>query len=130
MRKPITRIGLGPLLAGRLCLFQISCCPGIVVSGYKELLIVTDSIPLREDWPDENMCSVAIRIRYGRFDYFSGGDMSGYPVPGAAAWHDEESDVARAIGPTDVHVVNHHGSLEEENPFWLATLRSRVMIRA
>lgn len=24
--------------------------------------------------------------------------------------------------------TNHHGSLEEENPFWLATLRSRVMI--
>jgi len=87
-----------------------------------------DSIPLREDWPDENMCSVAIRIRYGRFDYFSGGDMPGYPVPGAAAWHDEETDVAHAIGPTDVHVVNHHGSLEEENPFWLASLRSRVMI--
>jgi beta-lactamase superfamily II metal-dependent hydrolase len=87
-----------------------------------------DSIPLREDWPDENMCSIAIRIRYGRFDYFTGGDMPGYPVPGAAAWHDEETDVAQAIGPTDVHVVNHHGSLEEENPFWLATLRSRVMI--
>ena len=87
-----------------------------------------DSIPLREDWPDENMCSIGIRIRYGRFDYFTGGDMPGYPVPGAAAWHDEESDVARAIGPTDVHVVNHHGSLEEENPFFLATLRSRVMI--
>ena len=87
-----------------------------------------DSIPLRQDWPDENMCSVAIRIKYGRFDYFSGGDMAGYPVPGAAAWHDEETEVARAIGPTDVHVVNHHGSLEEENPFWLATLRSRVMI--
>ena len=87
-----------------------------------------DAIPLREDWPDENMCSVALRIKYGRFDYFTGGDMPGYPVPGAAAWHDEETDVARAIGPTDVHVVNHHGSLEEENPFWLATLRSRVMI--
>jgi hypothetical protein len=69
-----------------------------------------------------------VRIRYGRFAYFTGGDMPGYPVPGAAAWHDEETDVAKAIGPTDVHLVNHHGSLEEENPFWLATLRSRVMI--
>ena len=86
------------------------------------------SIPVREDWPNENLCSIAIRIRYGRFDYFTGGDISGYPVPGAPAWHDVESDIARAIGPTDVHVVNHHGSIEEENPFWLATLRSRVMI--
>jgi hypothetical protein len=25
-------------------------------------------------------------------------------------------------------VANHHGSLEEENPFWLATPHSRVMI--
>ena len=86
------------------------------------------SIPAREDWPNENLCSVALRIRYGRFDYFAGGDIAGYPVPGAPAWHDVETDVAKAIGRTDVHVVNHHGSIEEENPFWLATLRSRVMI--
>jgi hypothetical protein len=87
-----------------------------------------DSIAVPEDRPTENMCSISLRIRYGRFDYFTGGDMPGFPVPGAPAWHDEESDVARAIGPTDVHVVNHHGSIEEENLFWLATLRSRVMV--
>lgn len=87
-----------------------------------------DTIAVAEDRPTENMCSIAMRIRYGRFDYFTGGDMPGFPVPGAPAWHDVESDVARAIGPTDVHVVNHHGSIEEENLFWLATLRSRVMV--
>ncbi len=87
-----------------------------------------DTIALADDRPTENMSSVTLRIKYGEFDYFTGGDMPGYPVPGAPAWHDLESDVARAIGPTDVHVVNHHGSIEEENPFWLATLRSRVMI--
>ncbi len=87
-----------------------------------------DQIPDADDKPNENMCSIALRISYGKFDFFTGGDMPGYPVPGAAAWHDLETDVARAIGPTDVHVVNHHGSIEEENPFFLATLRSRVMI--
>ena len=81
-----------------------------------------------EDRPTENMCSVTLRISYGPFDYFTGGDMPGYPVPGAPAWHDLETTVARAIGPTDAHVVNHHGSIEEENPFWLATHRSRVMV--
>jgi hypothetical protein len=74
------------------------------------------------------MCSVTMRLTYGRFDYFTGGDMPGYPVPGAPAWHDVETDTAKVIGPTDVHVVNHHGSIEEENLFWLATLKSRVMI--
>lgn len=81
-----------------------------------------------EDLPTENMCSVTLRLKYGAFDFFTGGDQPGYPVPGAPDWHDVESDVARAIGPTDVHVVNHHGSIEEENPFWLRTLRSQVMI--
>jgi beta-lactamase superfamily II metal-dependent hydrolase len=86
------------------------------------------TIAAAEDRPTENMCSVALRISYGPFDFFTGGDMPGYPVPGGPAWHDLETDVAKAIGPTDVHVVNHHGSIEEENLFWLATLRSRVLI--
>jgi hypothetical protein len=87
-----------------------------------------ETIATPEDRPNENMCSVNLRISYGRFDYFTGGDMPGYPVPGAPEWHDLETDVARAMGQTDVHVVNHHGSIEEANPFWLATLRSRVMV--
>lgn len=87
-----------------------------------------ESIAAPEDRPTENMCSVTLRITYGRFNYFTGGDMPGYPVPGAPAWHDTETAVAKAIGSTDVHVVNHHGSIEEENLFWLATLKSRVMV--
>ena len=87
-----------------------------------------DTITVPEDRPNENMCSVALRMKYGRFDYFTGGDMPGYPVPGAPAWHDLETAVARAIGQTDVHVVNHHGSIESANPMWLSTLRSRVIV--
>jgi beta-lactamase superfamily II metal-dependent hydrolase len=76
----------------------------------------------------ENICSIGIRIRYGRFDYFTGGDMFGVPDPGIPAWVDTESAVARAIGATDVHVVNMHGSISVENPTFLTTLRSRVLI--
>lgn len=86
------------------------------------------TIAVPEDRPTENMSSVTLRLSYGAFDYFTGGDMPGSPVPGAPAWHDLETAVARAIGPTDVHVVNHHGSIEVANLFWLATLRSRVMV--
>jgi beta-lactamase superfamily II metal-dependent hydrolase len=80
------------------------------------------------DRPTENMCSVALRLTYGAFDYFTGGDMPGYPVPGGPAWHDLESDVARALGPTDARQVGHHGSIEVENPFFLSTMRSRVIV--
>jgi hypothetical protein len=80
------------------------------------------------DRPSENMCSIGLRLRYGRFDLFTGGDMPGVPDAGAPAWQSVETAVARAIGPTDVHVVNHHGSIDPESEIFLTTLRSPVMI--
>jgi beta-lactamase superfamily II metal-dependent hydrolase len=82
----------------------------------------------KEDLPTENMCSIGIRIRYGKFDYFTGGDMPGVPEPGAPEWHSIETAVAKAIGPTDVHVTNHHGSIDPASAFFLETLRSPVII--
>ena len=81
-----------------------------------------------EDKPSENMCSIGIRIRYGRFDFFTGGDMPGVPDAGAPEWQSVETAVAKAIGPTDVHVANHHGSIDPESAFFLGTLRSPVII--
>jgi glyoxylase-like metal-dependent hydrolase (beta-lactamase superfamily II) len=81
-----------------------------------------------DDRPSENMCSVGLRLRYGRFGFFTGGDMPGVPDAGAPAWQSVETAVARAIGPTDVHVVNHHGSIDPESEFFLRTLRSTVLI--
>ncbi len=61
------------------------------------------------DVPSENMHSVALRIRYGRFDYVTTGDLPGVPEEGAPSFHDLETPIAEAIGPTDVQVVGHHG---------------------
>jgi hypothetical protein len=80
------------------------------------------------DRPSENMCSIGLRLRYGRFSLFTGGDMPGVPDAGAPAWQSVETAVALAIGPTDVHVVNHHGSIDPESEVFLSTLRSAVMI--
>jgi beta-lactamase superfamily II metal-dependent hydrolase len=80
------------------------------------------------DLPWENLCSIGLKIRDGRFDFFTGGDMYGIPDPGVPSWVDLETPVARAIGPTDVHVVNMHGSISVENPAFLMTLRSRVIV--
>jgi len=86
-----------------------------------------ESIPAG-DRPSENMCSIGLRLRYGRFDFFTGGDMPGVPDAGAPDWQSVETAVARAIGPTDVHIVNHHGSIDPESAVFLSTLRSRVLI--
>lgn len=82
----------------------------------------------KDDLPSENMCSIGLRIRYGKFSYFTGGDIPGIPDPGYPDWQSVETAVARAIGPTDVHVVNHHGSISPESAFFLETLKSAVMI--
>jgi len=81
-----------------------------------------------EDKPSENMCSIGLRIRYGKFDYFTGGDMPGVPDAGAPEWQSVEIAVAKVIGPTDVHVANHHGSIDPESAFFLSALRSSVII--
>src|SRR4029079_1487713 len=82
----------------------------------------------REDWPTENMCSLAIRLRYGAFDYFSGGDMPGNVRPGYPAWQDVETSFARAVGPLDVARLDHHGTRDSQNASLVATLRPRLWI--
>jgi beta-lactamase superfamily II metal-dependent hydrolase len=86
-----------------------------------------DSIP-RADWPTENMCSLGIRITYGRFRFFTGGDLPGTADPGFPAWHALEAAIAPVIGRVDVHVVNQHGSMGEETDAFLGALQSTVLI--
>jgi hypothetical protein len=80
------------------------------------------------DQPGENHFSIAIRIRYGLFDYFTGGDTPGVVLDRKPAWHDLETPIARAVGPVDVLVLNHHGWLDTTNEFFLDTLRPRAVI--
>ena len=81
-----------------------------------------------EDFPSENMCSLSLRLSYGRFEYYTGGDLTGIPKIGHPEWQNMEAAVARALGPLEVHVVNHHGSIDPASPPFLAALRPRVHI--
>ncbi len=83
---------------------------------------------LKSDWPSENACSSVIRLSYGKFDYYTGGDIPGVPPEGAPAWHDVESAVAPVVGPVEVLVLNHHAYLDTTNAYFLGTLRPRVGI--
>lgn len=80
------------------------------------------------DQPTENMCSMAIRVSYGPFDYYTGGDMPGIPDEGAPSWHDIETPVAQAVGPVEVALLNHHGYLDSTNAFFVSALRPRTII--
>jgi beta-lactamase superfamily II metal-dependent hydrolase len=80
------------------------------------------------DWPTENMSSLGIRVSYGRFDYYTGGDIPGRPRPGYPAWHDVETAVAKAVGAVEAAVVNHHGNRDSTNEYFVSTLRPRLWI--
>ena len=82
----------------------------------------------RRDWPSENQSSMAIRVSYGAFDYYTGGDMPGTLQPGEPPWHDVETPVAKATGPVEVAVANHHGNRDSTNAFFVRTLRPRLWI--
>jgi beta-lactamase superfamily II metal-dependent hydrolase len=78
------------------------------------------------DWPSENMCSTSFRVSYGKFDYFNGADIPGVPAPGYPVWQDVETPVAKAAGPVEAAILDHHGYIDTMNEFLVATLRPRV----
>ena len=80
------------------------------------------------DLPSENMCSMALRISYGRFDYFTGGDITAYKDEGEPPWRDIERPVAQATGPVDVYILNHHGHYDSNSAYFISMLRPRVAI--
>ncbi len=81
-----------------------------------------------EEYPTENMCSLVIRVSYGKFDFYSGGDIPGVHRDGAPLWNDIETPVAQAVGPVEVSVLNHHGNRDSQNGFFIASLRPQVFI--
>lgn len=80
----------------------------------------------RDQPPTENQCSAALRISYGSFDFYTGGDMPGMLQPGQPIWMDVETPVAKAVGPVEVAAANHHGNRDSTNAFFVASLRPRL----
>jgi len=83
------------------------------------------------DRPGENALSIAFRVSYGRFDYFTGGDLSsidGETTFAPPPWKGVETAVGQASGPVDAMKANHHGSWDANAIPFLAALRPRVIV--
>jgi hypothetical protein len=79
-------------------------------------------------FPSENMCSISLRIQYGAFRYYSGGDLTCETEYGRFPWRDIETPVARSAGPVSVAVANHHGYFDACGPAMVRALRPRVWV--
>lgn len=78
---------------------------------------------------DENVNSCAIKLTYGKFSYFNGGD-----VPGGN-WkiyksneRDIESHLAPLVGKVTVMKANHHGYYDTCNGYFLNTLKPEIVL--
>lgn len=83
-----------------------------------------ETIP-RLKWPDENVFSMSFRLSYGKFKFFNGGDIPGIRK-NSPAWYDIETPVAKAVGPVDAAILDHHGYIDSMNELLVSTLRARV----
>lgn len=80
---------------------------------------------------DENQCSIAFRLTYGKFDYFSGGDLDAHArelLQKSLPWQDVEPAAAKASGPVEVLKANHHGSWDANCAEFLGILQPRVIV--
>lgn len=100
---------------------------GRVATGYKNRESV--NVFPETHYPGENPLSVCLKIRYGKFDYFTGGDVSGIDELGAPDFQSMEAQVAALIGAVDVATLNHHGNRDSQQGYYVRTLRPRVWIQ-
>ncbi|MCE6989856.1 ComEC/Rec2 family competence protein [Dyadobacter sp. CY323] len=81
----------------------------------------------KEEYPTENQCSAAIRISYGNFDYFNGGDLVNSSAP-VGAWQNIETPVGVVTGPVEVCEANHHATYDAMGENFLMAVRPRVIV--
>ncbi len=80
------------------------------------------------DVPTENACSIALRLTFGKFRYYIGGDLTCFDRYGTARWMDVESPVSRVTGPTSVAVLDHHGYYDATGRNFVRNMRARVYV--
>jgi len=77
--------------------------------------------------PAENIFCIGLVLSYGKFDYFTAGDLqfngkSTYP------WKDIEAPVADVVKSVDVMKANHHGTSNTNSAAILERLKPQVML--
>ncbi|MGB3145342.1 MAG: MBL fold metallo-hydrolase [Maribacter sp.] len=103
----------------------------IAVNGTVWTGAMSDTLALLKpgEYPGENPLSICLKISYGKFDYFTGGDISGIDEYGGTDMNSVESQIAPVIGPVDVATLNHHGNRDSQNLDYVRAIRPRIWIQ-
>jgi beta-lactamase superfamily II metal-dependent hydrolase len=87
-------------------------------------LIGGGSVDISQSAQYENSASVALRVDYGRFSMWVGGDLTG----GGNSTSDVETPAGARCGDVDVYQVNHHGSNTSTNQAFLNSIRPECAV--
>ena len=77
------------------------------------------------EYPGENKLSCAIRLSYGKFDYYNGGDLT---TSSPGTWQDIETPVGMVTGPVDVCLADHHAYFDAMGIPFIQAVCPRVFI--
>lgn len=76
---------------------------------------------------NDNILSLGFHLKYGAFDYFSGGDLQ-YNGKTDNPWKDAERPVASVMNEIDVMKANHHGTNHCNGAELLSVLKPSTVI--
>ena len=93
----------------------------IAVDGNVEGGTFVDPVPSAQE---ENSRSVALRLDYGQFSMWLGGDLTG----GGNSTSDVEGPATLACGDVDVYKLNHHGSNTSTSTNLVARLQPELAV--
>jgi beta-lactamase superfamily II metal-dependent hydrolase len=114
LRKAVT---LGQKLdLGGGAFAQVMAANGKVLGG--------KTVTIKGRYQAENAASIVLKVEYGDFDLFLGGDLTG----GGNKTPDVESVVAPIIGDVEVYKLSHHGSSTSSNTTLMRLLDPEVSV--
>jgi len=92
-------------------------------------LFTADSVLKAKGSFTENALSLAIKLSYGKFNFYAGGDNTGLQGYGWPAWADVETPIAKVVGQVEALTLHHHGTRDGTNDFFLRTLQPQVIVQ-
>jgi beta-lactamase superfamily II metal-dependent hydrolase len=78
---------------------------------------------------NENPLSIALKISYGNFSFYTGGDNTGYEGAGFPGRKNVEPAIARAVGKVTLMSLNHHGNWDANNETFMKALSPSIVVQ-
>jgi len=95
--------------------------------GARSVFPELSDVPLAER-PSENQRSIALKLTYGKFAYFTGGDLNFDTQDGLRPWADVETPAASVTGRVEVATANHHGYFDAVGPEFVRLLDAQAYV--